>query len=63
MDGRQPAAVTLSVLMRPFAVGWREQIEHLLQILVPDTSTHGSTNYWALSLYECHQVLLRAGPS
>ena len=26
-DGRQPAAMTLSVLMRPFLVGWREQIE------------------------------------
>ena len=25
LDGRQPAAITLAVLMRPFAVGWREQ--------------------------------------
>jgi hypothetical protein len=27
LDGRQPAQITLAVLMRPFAVGWREQIE------------------------------------
>ena len=25
LDGRQPAETTLAVLMRPFAVGWREQ--------------------------------------
>jgi hypothetical protein len=25
LDGRQPAQVTLAVLMRPFAVGWTEQ--------------------------------------
>jgi hypothetical protein len=25
LDGRQPAEVTLAVLMRPFAVGWGEQ--------------------------------------
>jgi len=25
LDGRQPAALTLAVLMRPFAVGWPEQ--------------------------------------
>jgi len=24
-DGRQPAAMTLAVLIRPFAAGWREQ--------------------------------------
>jgi hypothetical protein len=24
LDGRQPADLTLAVLMRPFAVGWRE---------------------------------------
>jgi hypothetical protein len=27
LDGRQSAEMTLSVLMRPFAVGWREQVE------------------------------------
>jgi len=27
LDGRQPAEMTLAVLMRPFAVGWREQAE------------------------------------
>ena len=26
LDGRQPAEMTLAVLMRPFSVGWREQI-------------------------------------
>ncbi len=26
LDGRQPAVMTLAVLMRPFAVGWREQL-------------------------------------
>jgi hypothetical protein len=25
LNGRQPAQVTLAVLMRPFAVEWREQ--------------------------------------
>jgi hypothetical protein len=25
LDGRQPAAITLSALMRPFPVSWREQ--------------------------------------
>jgi hypothetical protein len=25
LDGRQPAEITLAVLMRPFAVGWTEQ--------------------------------------
>jgi hypothetical protein len=25
LDGRQPTAMTLAVLMRPFAVGWSEQ--------------------------------------
>jgi len=25
LDGRQPAEMTLAVLMQPFAVGWREQ--------------------------------------
>ena len=25
LDGRQPAAITLALLMRPFSVGWREQ--------------------------------------
>ena len=30
LDGRQPAEVTLAVLMKPFAVGWREQAEVLL---------------------------------
>jgi len=29
LDGRQPAEMTLAVLMRPFAVGWREQAEAL----------------------------------
>jgi hypothetical protein len=29
LDGRQPAGLTLAVLMRPFAVGWREQAEAL----------------------------------
>ena len=28
--GRQPASMTLAVLLRPFAVGWREQTEVLL---------------------------------
>ena len=27
LDGRQPAAMTLAVLMRPFAVGWKWQAE------------------------------------
>ena len=27
LDGRQPAEMTLAVLMEPFAVGWREQVE------------------------------------
>ena len=26
LDGRQPAAMTLAVLMRPFAVGWEQQM-------------------------------------
>jgi hypothetical protein len=30
LDGRQPAEMTLAVLMRPFAVGWWEQTEALL---------------------------------
>ena len=30
LGGRQPAEMTLAVLMRPFAVGWREQVEGLL---------------------------------
>jgi hypothetical protein len=25
LGGRQPAEMTLAMLMRPFAVGWREQ--------------------------------------
>jgi hypothetical protein len=25
LDGRQPASLTLAVLMRPFAIAWREQ--------------------------------------
>ena len=25
LDGRQPAAMTLAALMRPFAVGWERQ--------------------------------------
>ena len=25
LDGRQPAAITPALLMRPFSVGWREQ--------------------------------------
>jgi hypothetical protein len=29
LDGRQPPEMTLAVLMRPFAVGWREQTEAL----------------------------------
>ena len=28
--GRQPAQMTLAALMRPFAVGWREQREEML---------------------------------
>ncbi len=27
LDGRQPAEMTLAVLMEPFAVEWREQVE------------------------------------
>ena len=27
LDGRQPAEMTLAVLMEPFSVGWREQLE------------------------------------
>ncbi|MBM3950793.1 MAG: Rrf2 family transcriptional regulator [Rhodospirillales bacterium] len=27
LDGRQPAEMTLAVLMKPFPVGWREQVE------------------------------------
>ena len=27
LDGRQPAEMTLAVLMRPFPVGWTEQVE------------------------------------
>ena len=27
LDGRQPAEMTLAVLMRPFPVGWPEQVE------------------------------------
>jgi hypothetical protein len=26
LDGRQPATMTLAVLMRPFAVGWGQEI-------------------------------------
>jgi hypothetical protein len=29
LDGRQPAALTRAVLMRPFGVGWREQVKML----------------------------------
>jgi len=29
LDGRQPAEVTLALLMEPFPVGWREQVEAL----------------------------------
>jgi hypothetical protein len=31
LDGRQPSAVTLAALMRPFPVGWREQAEDFSQ--------------------------------
>ena len=31
MDGRQPADITLAVLMRPFAVGWAAQRAALLR--------------------------------
>ena len=27
LDGRQPTKVTLAVLMRPFPVAWKEQVE------------------------------------
>ena len=27
LDGRQPAEMTLAVLMEPFAVAWQEQLE------------------------------------
>ena len=30
LGGRQPAEVTLAVLLRPFPVGWREQREGML---------------------------------
>ena len=30
LDGRHPSAMTLAVLMRPFAVRWRERTEVLL---------------------------------
>ena len=30
LDGRQPAAMTLAVLLRPFALGWQEQTDSLL---------------------------------
>jgi hypothetical protein len=33
---RQPANLTLAVLMRPFAVGWRKQIETLSRQSQPD---------------------------
>jgi 1-acyl-sn-glycerol-3-phosphate acyltransferase len=29
LDGRQPAEMTLAVLMKPFPVGWREQTQEL----------------------------------
>jgi hypothetical protein len=35
LDGRQPAEVTLAVLMEPFAVGWREQIGILSRSFAP----------------------------
>jgi hypothetical protein len=31
LDGRQPAKMTLAVLMRPFSVGWKEQAEEFVQ--------------------------------
>ena len=31
LDGRQPVDTTLAVLMRPFAVGWREQRVEIFQ--------------------------------
>ena len=30
LDGRQPAEMTLAGLLRPFAVGWRDQVGDLL---------------------------------
>jgi hypothetical protein len=33
LDGRQPAEMTLAVLMRPFAVEWREQRKTLIGCL------------------------------
>jgi hypothetical protein len=36
LDGRQPAHMTLAALMRPFAVGWREQ--QIAIDLTPGTS-------------------------
>ena len=32
LDGRQPAGLTLTALMPPLAVGWREQTEALLHL-------------------------------
>jgi len=37
LDGQQPAAMTLAVLMRPFAVGWREQSPFRIDGLLPPT--------------------------
>ena len=31
LNGRQPAEMTLAVLMRPFSVRWKEQAEEFLQ--------------------------------
>ena len=31
LSGRQPAEMTLAVLMRPFSVRWKEQAEEFLQ--------------------------------
>ena len=31
LDGRQPAGMTLAMLMKPLAVGWRDQLQRFLE--------------------------------
>ena len=46
LNGRQPAEVTLGVLMRPFPVGWRaQQAEILSQAVRPPGKTRSARAY------------------
>jgi hypothetical protein len=40
LDGRQPAEMTLAVLMRPFSVRWTEQADEFLQLSQTECGRH-----------------------